>query len=120
MGGSHVLNAGPALDALPMHLVYNLMGYMKHDVAKEEEAWTNLDKACEPLDQHLASRTYFVADHITLADIIIMTQFVAIWLVVSLPLLQRACLLANFPASWQPMNASDIRCCSAWIVRIFT
>lgn len=68
-----------------MYLVYNLIGYVKHDAAKEEATWKDLDKACEPLDQHLASRTFFVGDNVTLADIIIMTQFMGLWLVVSLP-----------------------------------
>lgn len=76
--------------------MYNLLGYVKPNAAKEEEAWKNLDIACEPLDQHLASRTYFAADHVTLADIIIMAQFMGIWLVVSLPF---------FPHSYFPWPA---------------
>ena len=49
-------------------------GYQKHDKTKEETLLANLKKSLTYLDKYLLHNTFFGAEHVTLADIILSTS----------------------------------------------
>ncbi len=73
------------LDKFPPVLVYTLLGYRKYVKEDAEKSLEELDSSLAMLDDYLSSRTYFVGDSVTLADIIMMSQFITLWLVVRFP-----------------------------------
>eukprot|EP00884_Botryococcus_braunii_P016365 jgi/Botrbrau1/3411/Bobra.0337s0044.1 len=69
-----------SLDDIPSQLIYPLLG-LPYDKEKADACWRKLDEQCDVLNKHLAARTYFVGEHVTLADIVMLAQLFGLWLV---------------------------------------
>jgi hypothetical protein len=59
-----------------------LIGYFPYEKEGYKAAQEFLDTTCTTLDKYLETRTYFVGEYVTLADICMMEQFLMLWLVV--------------------------------------
>eukprot|EP00884_Botryococcus_braunii_P015783 jgi/Botrbrau1/2889/Bobra.0036s0031.1 len=75
------IDFSPSLGILALQLGLTLTGYFPYEKEGYKAAQEFWDTTCTTLDKYLETRTFFVGEHVSLADICMMEQFLVPWLV---------------------------------------
>lgn len=81
-------------------LCYPIVGMGPHDKQTEGLARSKITQQLQSLNHHLQSRTYLVGPHTTLADIVLATEFIFLYVLVCSALAQLASRLYTWAGSF--------------------
>ena len=73
------------LDRITQHWVQPMFSTGLHKLSGVESAQKDFDRALQVLEKHLSSRTYLVGEGLTLADIVVVSHLLLLYITVGMP-----------------------------------
>ena len=72
-----------ALDKATENWLYPMLGHGSHQHAAVQTATSDFEKALQTLEMHLSSSTFLVGESLTLADLVVVSHMLLLYLMVS-------------------------------------